>query len=159
MSRTLNKAERLRAERRGFEKLIEGQQDRLDRGVFDDDAREHVEQIIDECENKIIEIDEELGQDGVDRVLDDEREELDIDDDYATDKAAQRDDFSSAKQGNDYQRELQRELLHEYNRSLRVEAQVVEDLALEGITKKDIFEVVEEYDRLNEELWEMFGVE
>ena len=44
------------------------------------------------------------------------------------------------------------------NREFRVEAQVVEDLASQGMTKQDIYDVVDAYDDLNEELWEMFGV-
>ena len=104
-------------------------------------------------------IDEELGRDDFEQVLDDEREELDVEKDYNTDKEAQADDFGSAKEGNDHSRALQKELLDLYNRSLKVEAQVVQDLASENLTKKKIYEAVEEYEELQEEMWRMFGVE
>ena len=159
MARRLSRAERLRSERRGAQVFVDAERDRLNRNVYADHLREHVEERIAEHEDKIREIDEELGQDDVDQVLDDEREELDVDDYYATDEEAQADDFNSAKQGNDYWLKLQEELLDEYNRSLRVDVMVTQDLASEGVTKNDLFDAVQEWEDVQEQMWRMFGVE
>ena len=94
-----------------------------------------------------------------DQVLDEQRGQFDTTDEYASDAEAQAEGFASKHKGNAHWRDFHAELTDEANREFRVEARLVEDLATEGLTKQDLYDLADEYDRLNEELWEMFGVE
>ena len=159
MAPRLSKAERLRAERRGFQQFINAEQDRLDRGVYPEDEEGNVEKTITEYEEKVEEINDELGYEDRTQVLDDEREEVIAERVYSSDEEAQAEGLPSAEEGNEHWQEYYEELNSNANRGARVEAQVVEDLASEGITKQDIYNVVQKYDEFQEEMWGLFGVE
>ena len=158
MGARLSKAERLRAKRRGFKRFIEEEQCRLEEGVYDEEGHEHVEQTIAEYQEKISELDDETGQANEEQVLDAQREEIENEDVYENDEEAQAEGFASAREGNEHFRKMREELNDYGNMGARVECQVVEHLASEGITRQNIYDVVEEYEELQEELWRMYGV-
>ena len=120
---------------------------------------EHVEKTIAEYENRIEQIDAEIGENDSDKVLDEEREQSESEDVYTSDRDAQSEGFDTAEKGNEHWENFWAELKSNANRGVRVESQVVEDLASRGMTKKEIYEVVHEYEELNEELATMFGGE
>ena len=159
MAVRLSRPERLRGERRGFLRFVEAERDRLSRGVYSEDDEDHVERKIAEYETRIAGINEEIGEQNAEVVLDEERSEIQVEDMYSSDDEARAEEFASADEGNRYWRDLRVELNDAGNRDARVEVQVVEDLASEGITRQDIYDVVEEYEELQEELWKMYDVE
>lgn len=92
-------------------------------------------------------------------MLDAQREEFESQDVYENDVEAQAEGFASSREGNEYWDEVSAELNDYGNRDARVEAQVEEDLASVGLTKEEIYDVAEEYEELQEELWRMYSDE
>ena len=138
----ISRTERLRAQRRGFEEFIEEERQRLERGKCSES--EYVRGLIRETEEKIEDIDKELGdgEDHHDQVLDEATEQH-------YDKPCFQDpedpEFASFAK---YWGTL----------GARTECRVVQDIASVGLTQAEIFDVAEEYDDLLEEVWETFGV-
>ncbi len=160
MGARISRQERQRAERRGYKRFIEQEQERLEQGVFDEEGTEHVEKRIAEYEERIAELDDEIGGDHEDKILDDDRYPEDVEDDvYESDEDAMEEGFSSKREGEEHWRNLREELYEQGNLGARVECQVAEDMAGEGISMNDIIEdTVKAFQEVQEEMWHEFGV-
>ena len=152
----LSRQERLRAEFRGFREFLEEQKERLESDELDEESVDQIRKSIDEfegrCEGLLNEIDGDPDQ-----VLDDTRTEFESVDEYETDEEAEEDGYGSADEGNEEKQQEWEEFADCFgNIDARTETQVVEDIASEGLTKKDLTELAGEYDELIEEAAEMF---
>jgi len=143
MGARLTRQEGLRAELRGFRKFIEAEKDRLDRDVYEDEK--HVHERIDECEERCTELEEEIEGDP-EEVLDSDSEHQNC---SSSDDTSDEQDDQEWKDFTDFFGNI----------GARVEAQLVEDLASEGIGPQDLRDMVEDYDEVQEELWHMYGIE
>ena len=158
MAVRISKTERRRAERRGYRKFIELEEERLERGVYADEEAENAEKTIEDCEERIAEIDSDVGEDDEDRILDDVRYPEDTEDEYESDEEAHAEGFGSKEEGNEHWNDARDEMWEQSNLPARVECTVAEDLASEGIAMKDIVGVIEDFEDVQEELWKEFGV-
>ena len=151
----LSRQERLRAEVRGFRTFIEEESERLESGVFDEENEDHVRKRIEEFEGRCEQHLDEIEGDP-DQELDEERTEFESVDEYETDEEAREDGYSDADEGNKEKQEEWNEFADWFgNKDARTEVHVVQDLASQGLTKKEFAELAQEYDELVEEAKEM----